>query len=180
MFVVTVPGSAPTKAALVRNMFSALHWRSFLSFGCSFPAFCLCRWVLGGGSVSLQDLWQQVLHLHWPLSVPAGKRLHRQWVFGHYRKYTGKSGEVSKSFLSVFLLSRANQMEIFSCHSIVLVCRRSGCRVHTLCHPEFALAGGHDSEAEARRSCLCQRHGHPDANAPWLVALANTCLGSNF
>lgn len=52
--------------------------------------------------------------------------------------------------------------------------------MHTLCHPESALAGGHDGEAEARRCCLCQRHGHPDTDAPRLVALAISTDFGNF
>lgn len=167
-----VPGSAPTKAARVRNMFTALHWKSSLLF------------------------------IHVQHSVRAGECLvvgqsHFKTFDNKFFTFTGRcqyllARDCTDSEFSViienvqvsgvrflnlllqvlFCAILNEQLERFSCQSIVSVCRRSGCRVHTLCHPEFAFAGGHDSEAEAWRSCVCQRHGHPDADAPRLVALA--------
>lgn len=61
--------------------------------------------------------------------------------------------------------------DVFSCQSFVSVRRWSERRVHTLSDAQLALSGGHDSEAEAWRSCVCQQHGHPDPNAPWYAAL---------
>lgn len=49
----------------------------------------------------------------------------------------------------------------------VSVCRWSGCCMHTLSDAQPGLSGGHDSEAEAWRNCLCKQHGHPDPNASW-------------
>lgn len=174
VFAVMVPGSAPTKAAQVRTTSSALRWISFLLFGHVQRCVCVGECLVVG-----QSHFKTFDNKFFTFTGRCQYLLARDCTGSEFSVII-ENVQVSRvTFLDLFAIL-SEQKEIISCHSIVLVCGRSGCRVHSLCHPDFALAGGHDGEAEARRSCLCQRHGHPDTNAPWLVALADSCVGSQF
>lgn len=48
--------------------------------------------------------------------------------------------------------------------------------MHAVGDTQPALSGGHDSEAEAWRSRVCQQHGYPDPNAPRYSTLAEAQL----